>query len=128
MAPPRLWLSFVVGVLVVAGCPRRFDPRASEIHSNNPETEAEFRIAHRKFTAGDAGAAPAAVRAFVDKYSSAPSEPLVPIARFELGLAEYRRGEFDEALRLLSPFSTQIADGEEATELHAVLADLHRRA
>lgn len=127
MAPPRLWLSFVVGLLVVAGCPRRFDPRASEIHSSNPETEAEFRSAHRKFTDGDLSAAAAALRQFVDKYTPAAQEPLLPVARFELGLVEYRRGEFDEALRLLSPFSAQIVDGEEATELHAVLADLHRR-
>ena len=44
-------------------------------------------------------------------------------ARFELGLSEYRRGEMDEAFRLLAPFSTQSVDGEEATELHAVLAE-----
>lgn len=127
MAPPRLWLSFVVGMLVLAGCPRRFDPRASEIHSQNPETEAEFRSAHRKFAEGDLPAAAAALRQFVDKYAQAGQEPLLPIARFELGLVEYRRGEFDEALRLLAPFSSQIVEGEEATELHAVLADLHRR-
>lgn len=127
MAPPRLWLSFFVGMLVVAGCPRRFDPRASEIHSQNPETEAEFRSAHRKFTDGDLPAAAAALRQFVDKYAQSAQEPLLPIARFELGLVEYRRGEFDESLRLLTPFSSQIVDGEEATELHAVLADLHRR-
>jgi hypothetical protein len=128
MAPPRLWLSFLVGVLVVTGCPRRFDLRASEIHSQNPETEAEFRSAHRKFTDGDTAGAAVALRAFVDKHQSTPQEPLLPVARFALGLCEYRRGEFDEALRLLAPFSTQIVDGEEATELHGVLADLYRRA
>jgi ABC-type branched-subunit amino acid transport system substrate-binding protein len=127
MAPPRLWLSFVVGVLVLAGCPRRFDPRASEIHSNNPETEAEFRTAHRKFESGDLAGAATALRQFIDKHAQAAQEPLLPVARFELGLCEYRRGEFDEALRLLAPFSAQIVEGEEATELHAVLADLHRR-
>ena len=127
MAPPRLWLSFLVGVMVVAGCPRRFDPRASEIHSNNPETESEFRGAQSKYTEGDVATAATLLRAFIDKHGASENEPLVPIARFELGLCEYKRGAFDEALRLLTPFSAQIAPGDEATELHAVLADLHRR-
>lgn len=128
MAPPRLWLSFLLGALVVTGCPRRFDPRASEIHSQNPEAEADFRAAHRKWQEGDKNGASAALRLFLEKHGAQAADPLLPLARFELGLCEYQRGEFAEALRLLTPFSGQIVDGEEATELHAVLADLYRRA
>jgi len=128
MAPPRLWLSFLLGMAVVAGCPRRFDPRASEIHSNNPEAEADYRSAHRKWQEGDVAGAAEAFKLFLDKHSGNPSEPLLALARFQLGLCEYRRGDFDEARRLLAPYSAQIVEGEDATELHAVLADLYGRA
>ena len=49
-------------------------------------------------------------------------------ARYELGLVQFQLGEFDEARALLTPFSGQIVDSEEATELHAALAELWRRA
>jgi ABC-type branched-subunit amino acid transport system substrate-binding protein len=127
MAPPRLWLSILLGLVVVTVCPRRFDPRASEIHSQNPEAEIDFRSAHRKWQEGDFATAAAGFRQFLGKYGPNEKEPLAPLARFELGLCEYRLGQFDEARRLLAPFSSQILEGAEATELHAVLADLHRR-
>lgn len=167
MAPPRLWLSFLLGMLVVTGCPRRFDPRAAQLeslHSNNPEAEADYRTAHRKWQDGDLPAASAAVRLFLDKYGANQSEPLLPLAhlldarvarglgeldrarellrpllqppsspaiselaRFELGLVEYHRADYAEARQLLAPFSGQIVEGDDATELHAVLADLYRR-
>lgn len=168
MAPPRLWLSFLLGVLVVTGCPRRFDPRAAQLeslHSNNPEAEADYRTAHRKWQEGDLPGAAAATRQFLDKHGKDPAEPLLPLAqlldariarsqgeldrardilrplisppaspaiselaRFELGLVEYHRADYSEAQKLLVPFSGQIVEGDEATELHAVLADLYRRA
>ncbi len=81
MAPPRLWLSFLLGVLVVAGCPRRFDPRAAEIHSNNPEAEADYRSAHRKWQDGDLPGAASALKQFFENHSSDPAEPLLPLAR-----------------------------------------------
>ena len=55
MAPPRLWLSPFLIVIFIAGCPRRFDPRADEIHSQNPAAEAEYRAAQRQYQAGECG-------------------------------------------------------------------------
>jgi ABC-type branched-subunit amino acid transport system substrate-binding protein/predicted negative regulator of RcsB-dependent stress response len=157
MAPPRLWLSFVLVVVLVAGCPRRFDPRADEIHSPNAAAEADYRAAQRQFQARDYAAASTAVHKFSERYGTTETlspwvrlleariaaatgqlqparELLTPLgdasdgklaaaARFELGLVAHRMGDFPAAIATLAPFSAQIVDGEEATELHAVLAD-----
>ncbi len=128
MAQPRLWLSVLFGLLVVTGCPRRFDPRASEIHAS-PEAEADYRSATHKWQEGDLVGAHEAFKLFLEKYAGVnAAEPLLPLARYTLGLIEYRRGEFAEAQRLLSPFSAEIVEGDDAAELHAALADMYRRS
>lgn len=48
-------------------------------------------------------------------------------ARFVLGLAQHRLGDFAGARANLQPFADQIVDSEDGTELHAILADLARR-
>ncbi len=161
MSLPRHWLSFVLVLTVVAGCPRRFDPRANEVHSQNPQADAEYRTAQRQIERGDWDAAKAALQHIQASYP--PSEPLVgwarlqeariaraqqqysrarelvqPLsetgtdealrsaARFELGLVAHRLRDLPLAIRLLAAFSNQIVDGDDATELHAVLADCYQ--
>lgn len=159
MALPRRWLSFVLVMVLVAGCPRRFDPRADEIHSQNAAAEADYRSAQRQFQARDYTAASAAVQQFGERYGAGETllpwvrlleariaattgqlararELVTPLcdssdgklasaARFELGLLAHKMGDHALALSSLAPFSRQIIDGEEATELHAVLADCY---
>lgn len=162
MSLPRHWLCFSLVLVVVAGCPRRFDPRANEVHSQNPEADAEYRTAKRLVQAGDLDGAKSALQHIQATYP--PSEPLVgwsrlmeariarsqrqpdrarellqPLAdapsdeslrnaaRFELGLAAHSQGDCPQTVRLLAGFSGQIVEGDEATELHAVLADCYRR-
>mgnify|MGYP000258142253 CR=1 FL=1 len=165
----RLWPYALAAALLVTGCPRRFDPRAEEIHSQNPEAEADYRKAQALLQRGDLVGADQALQQFLSKYGPPPSDPLVPVAalqaaqvarslgqpgrakelaaplahpppgtaapspwisdraRLELGLAQHRLGDFAEARALLAPLSAQIVDSEEATELHATLADLWLR-
>lgn len=165
----RLWPYALAAALLVTGCPRRFDPRAEEIHSQNPEAEADYRKAQALLQRGDLAGADQALQQFLAKYGPPPSDPLVPVAalqaaqvarslgqparakelaaplahpapgaaapspwisdraRLELGLAQHRLGDFAEARALLAPLSAQIVDSEEATELHATLADLWLR-
>lgn len=162
MAPPRLWLSPFLIVIFIAGCPRRFDPRADEIHSQNPAAEAEYRAAQRQYQAGEYAAASASVQKFGEHFGEAdplspwvrlleariaaaagqlsrarellapladsPDSKLATAARYELGRVAHRLGDEALALQLLPPFSNQIVDGDEATDLHAVLADAYLRA
>ena len=51
---PRLgFLQTVVPFLVLlTACPRRFDPRAQEVHGSSPVAEADFRSAEKLLTQG----------------------------------------------------------------------------
>ncbi|MFO0577582.1 MAG: penicillin-binding protein activator [Polyangia bacterium] len=147
--------------LAVAGCPRRFDPRAQEIRSSDPAAEAAFQDALRLVQKGELPAADRALEEF--RATHRPPEPLLPLAtvmqarvarllgqpararellqplaqpgaapsinleeraRLELGLAEHALGHGAAAQALLAPLSSLIVESEEATELHAALADL----
>ena len=59
--------------------------------------------------------------------SAAPEDPAVdPMrarARWVLGLALHKTGEYQRSEELLKPFVNAIASGDDAVELHAVLAD-----
>lgn len=149
--------------LAVAGCPRRFDPRAQAIRSSDPAAEAAYQDAVGLLQKGDLAGADRALEQF--RATHRPPEPLLPLAavmqaraarllgqpararelvqplaqpgaspsveeraRMELGLAEHALGHGAEARALLSPLSPVIIESEEATELHAVLADLLIRA
>lgn len=149
--------------LAVAGCPRRFDPRAQAIRSSDPAAEAAYQDAVGLLQKGDLAGADRALEQF--RATHRPPEPLLPLAavmqaraarmlgqpararelvqplaqpgaapaveeraRMELGLAEHALGHGTEARALLSPLSSVIIESEEATELHAVLADLLMRA
>ncbi len=103
MAPPRLWLSFVLVVVMVAGCPRRFDPRADEIHSQNPAAEAEYRAAQQKFQAGDYAAAGATAQKFAERFGEA--EPLSPWVRLLEARIAAAGGQLPRARELLTPLT-----------------------
>ena len=149
-------------MIFIAGCPRRFDPRADEIHSQNPAAEAEYRAAQRQYQAGEYAAASASVQKFGEHFgeadplspwvrlleariaaaagqlsrlaSSSRRSPIPRIASLRLPRATSWVGSHTDqatkplALQLLPPFSNQIVDGDEATDLHAVLADAYLRA
>lgn len=149
--------------LAVAGCPRRFDPRAQAIRSSDPAAEAAYQDAVGLLQKGDLAGADRALEQF--RATHRPPEPLLPLAavmqaraarllgqpararelvqplaqpgaspgveeraRLELGLTEHALGHGAEARALLAPLSSLIIESEEATELHAVLADLLIRA
>lgn len=164
------WLSFLFGAVLITGCPRRFDPRADEIHTTNADLEADYQAAVRHWKQGDLAGAENRLAALFQKHklshtdpvfglaqvlsaklarmqghpeaaaellrplaqgtapvTAEPVSPVRSVARFELGLVEHRLGSFASAERWLSPFAEEIVEGEDATELHAVLADLYRR-
>lgn len=162
--PAAVPLALLVA-LAVAGCPRRFDPRAQEIRSSDPAAEAAYQDALNLLQKGDLPGADRALEAF--RSSHRPPEPLLPVAavtqarvarllgqparakdlaqplatsgaapstgieeraRLELGLAEHALGHGTEARALLSPLSPLIVESEEATELHAALAELLLRS
>ena len=50
-------------------------------------------------------------------------DPTAARARYLLGIALHRTGDWSRSRELLRPFATSIASGDDATELHAVLAD-----
>ncbi len=61
------------------------------------------------------------------KLPAQSSDPVTEATRarvnFLLGLALHRTGDYQRSRNLLQPFSAQIAAGDDAVELHAVLAD-----
>lgn len=101
MALPRRWLSFVLVVALVGGCPRRFDPRADEIHSQNAAAEADYRSAQRQFQARDYSAASAAVQQFGERYGA--GEALLPWMRLLEARIAMATGQHPRARELLTP-------------------------
>lgn len=144
-------------LLVVGGCPKRFDPRAETVRASpDPEADHEYHEARARLEIGDAREAEARFAAFLQKHPNDPLAPsarigqaraalllnqpkkakevLEPVARPEddptaararylLGLALHKTGDFSRSRELLKPFAANIASGDDATELHAVLAD-----
>ena len=144
-------------LLVLGGCPKRFDPRAETVRTS-PDADAdhEYHEAKARLDIGDARDAESRFAEFLRKH---PGDPLAPSARigqaraelllnqpkkakellepaarpeddptaararYLLGLTLHRTGEWARSRELLRPFAANIAPGDDATELHAVLAD-----
>jgi branched-chain amino acid transport system substrate-binding protein len=159
-ATRNLWRRRIAGVsvlLVLGGCPKRFDPRAETVRSS-PDSEAdhEYRQAKARLDIGDARDAESRFADFLRKHPNDPLAPsarigqaraelllnqpkkaeqvLAPVAqpsedptaaraRYLLGLAMHRSGDWARSRELLRPFAATIASGDDAVELHAVLAD-----
>jgi branched-chain amino acid transport system substrate-binding protein len=155
----------VIVLLVLAGCPTRFDPRAeTKISSTDPEADHAYREARARLEVGDLKEAQARFAAFLQKYPNDPlagsarigearaalglndarkakeltetlaTEPPRPAesptdealrarARWLYGLALHKTGDWQRSRDLLRPFAPNIQAGDDATELHAVLAD-----
>lgn len=153
----RRWSAACTAVLVLAGCPKRFDPRAETVRSS-PDADADhaYHEAKARLDIGDAREAQARFAEFLQRYPNDPLAPsarigearaalllnqpkkakevLEPVARpaddptavrarYLLGLALHKTGDYARSRELLKPFATTIASGDDAIELHAVLAD-----
>lgn len=155
----------MITLLVLAGCPTRFDPRAeTKISSTDPEADHAYREARARLEVGDLREAQARFAAFLQKYPNDPlaqsarlgearaalglndarkakelAEPLATEApranepatdealraraRWLYGLALHKTGDWQRSRELLRPFAQSIQPGDDAVELHAVLAD-----
>jgi branched-chain amino acid transport system substrate-binding protein len=150
----------IAALIVLAGCPTRFDPRADPV-KGSPDAAADkaYREARARLDVGDLREASSRFAEFREKY---PNDPLAPSATlgeararlglnegqkakellesikvpedaandpmrartaYLLGFALHKTGDFRRARDLLRPFSGQLASGDDAIELHAVLGD-----
>jgi branched-chain amino acid transport system substrate-binding protein len=94
-----------VCLLVLAGCPKRFDPRAETISSSpNREADHEYREARARLDIGDHKEAAARFTAFLEKY---PNDPLAQSARLGRARALMAMGEAKKAESELKPIAEQ---------------------
>jgi tetratricopeptide (TPR) repeat protein len=100
---PRLgFLQTVVPFLVLlTACPRRFDPRAQEVHGSSPVAEADFRSAEKLLAQGALAEGEKALAAFRSKYG--PGEPLHPLATVHQAKALRQLSQAARAKGLLDP-------------------------
>ncbi len=99
----RLWSCALAAALLFTGCPRRFDPRAEEIHSQNPEAEAEYQQAQQLLKKGDLAGADQALQQFLGKYAATPTEPLLPVATLQAAQVARSLGQPSRAKELAAP-------------------------
>lgn len=119
---PRLgFLQTVVPFLVLlTACPRRFDPRAQEVHGSSPVAEADFRSAEKLLTQGALAEGEKALAEFRSKYG--PGEPLYPLATVHHAKALRQLSQAARAKGLLDPLlSAQAAESWLSTEVRREL-------
>jgi branched-chain amino acid transport system substrate-binding protein len=153
----RRYATAAVVLMVLGGCPKRFDPRAETVRTSpDPEADHEYHEAKARLDIGDAREAEVRFAEFLRKHPTDPLAPsarigqaraelllnqpkkakevLEPVARPEddptaararylLGLALHKTGDWARSRELLRAFTGSIASGDDAVELHAVLAD-----
>ncbi|MDB4969103.1 MAG: Extracellular ligand-binding receptor [Myxococcales bacterium] len=153
----RRGVASVAVLMVLGGCPKRFDPRAETVRAS-PDAEAdhEYHEAKARLDIGDAREASTRFADFLKKH---PTDPLAPSARigqaraalllnqpkkakevlepvavndgdptsararYLYGITLHRTGDWAQSRQYLRPFAATIAGGDDAVELHAVLAD-----
>lgn len=98
---PGLLLRTALPLLLLTACPRRFDPRAEEIHGSGPAAESDFRSAETLFSDGKLGEAEAALSQFRSKFG--PGEPLYPLATTHQARALRLLSRPADAKALLTP-------------------------
>ncbi len=83
-------IGVVLGLLATAGCPRRFDPRAAEIHSPNKEAEADYARARQTLEQGDPATAQKELSRFLAQHGDDPlaAEATLLQARAALSLKD----------------------------------------
>lgn len=78
-APSLIFMRKAVPLLLLlTACPRRFDPRAEEIHGSSPVAESEFRTAEKLIEQGQLEPGEQALEQFRTKYGK--TEPLYALA------------------------------------------------
>jgi branched-chain amino acid transport system substrate-binding protein len=116
----RIGKACVVVVLVLCGCPTRFDPRAeTKISSTDPEADHAYREARARLEVGDLREAAARFAAFLEKY---PNDPLAPSARLGEARAALGLNEARKAKELAEPLATGTAQPNEAPTVEATRA------
>lgn len=98
---PSLLLRTALPLLLLTACPRRFDPRAEEIHGSGPAAESDFRSAEKLLADEKLGEAEAALSQFRSKFG--PGEPLYPLATTHQARALRLLSRPADAKALLSP-------------------------
>lgn len=154
----RRWVTAAAVLAVLAGCPKRFDPRAETVRAS-PDAEAdhEYHEAKARLDIGDAREASVRFADFLRKHPNDPlapsarigqaraelllnqpkkakellepvaspppeSDPTAARARYLLGLALHKTGDWLRSREMLRAFVPSVG-GDDAVELHAVLAD-----
>lgn len=87
--------------LLLTACPRRFDPRAQEVHGSSQAVEAEFRRGEKLLIDGRVEEAERALGDFRRKFGQA--EPLYGLATVLQGRALRQLGQAVQAKELLAP-------------------------
>jgi branched-chain amino acid transport system substrate-binding protein len=99
-ARKRAVVAWLASLVVLAGCPKRFDPRAETITSSpNREADHDYHEAKARLDIGDHKEAAARFAAFLERY---PNDPLTPSAKLgharalaALGQAKKAEGELE---------------------------------
>jgi branched-chain amino acid transport system substrate-binding protein len=95
--------SACAAMLVLAGCPKRFDPRADPVKgSPNSEAEQQYRTARAQLDGGDARGAAVRFAEFITRY---PDDPLIPSAKLGQARALMQLGESGKAKEVLEPMT-----------------------
>lgn len=120
----RRWSAALTAVLVLAGCPKRFDPRAETVRSSpDPEADQEYHAAKARLDIGDAREAQARFAEFLQKH---PDDPLAPSARIGEARAALLLNQPKKAKDVLEPMAKP-ADDPTATRARYLLGlTLHK--
>lgn len=100
-----------LALLLVSGCPKRFDPRAETLpRSGDASQERDYQGAKARLDAGDARGAESGFIALLERH---PSDALAQAARLGAARAALRLGEAGRAKALLEPMARGAAAGED---------------
>jgi ABC-type branched-subunit amino acid transport system substrate-binding protein len=90
-----------VGLLVLCGCPTRFDPRADPVRSSpNADADRDYHEAKARLDVGDNREAELRFGEFLTKH---PGDPLAPSARLGQARARLALGQAQKAKEVLEP-------------------------
>ncbi len=97
------WAAVAASLLVLAGCPKRFDPRADTVSTSpNREADHDYHEAKARLDIGDNKEAAARFLAFLERY---PNDPLSVSAKLGHARALLGLGEAKKAQVELSPMA-----------------------
>jgi branched-chain amino acid transport system substrate-binding protein len=127
-ASRNMWRRGATGisvVLILAGCPKRFDPRAETVRTS-PDVEADrdYHDAKSRLDIGDAKEAQGRFEEFLRKH---PNDPLAPSARIGEARAELMLDQPGKAKSVLEPMAATGADDPTAARARYLLGmTLHK--